>query len=144
MEGPPLINSAEEFVALRTSEDPAEQSRASRDEASLEVWLAVVARYPALRRWVAHNKTVPSAILRLLAQDPDPAVRWVVATKNKADPALLRMLAGDADEGVRVRVAVHKRVPDDVLRSLAVDGSWVVRDAAKRTLASREPPTGKA
>ncbi len=83
---PQLITSAEEFLALRTSEDPTDQDRATRDNADVSVWLEVVTTYPSMRQWVAHNKTVPSEVLQTLASDPDPAVRWEVAGKRKLDP----------------------------------------------------------
>lgn len=132
-----MITSPEEFVALRQSNSPSDQTRASQDEASLEVWLAVIAAYPEMRQWVAHNKTVPAAVLQTLASDPDPAVRWEVAGKRKLDPAVLRMLADDEDDSVRVRVARHHRTETEVLSALAHDESWVVREAAQGVLASR-------
>ena len=132
-----MIASPEEFVSLRQSESPSDQARASQDEASLEVWLGVIAAYPEMRQWVAHNKTVPVAVLQALARDPDPAVRWQVAGKRKLDPVVLRMLAEDEDDSVRVRVARHLRTETEVLGALAHDESWVVREAAERALASR-------
>lgn len=132
-----MIASPEEFVSLRQSEIPSDQTRASQDEASLEVWLGVIAAYPEMRQWVAHNKTVPVAVLQALASDPDPAVRWEVSGKRKLDSAVLRMLADDEDDSVRVRVARHRRTETEVLDALANDESWVVREAAERALASR-------
>lgn len=137
MEGPQLIASPEEFVSLRLSESPSDQTRASQDEAGLEVWLGVIADYPEMRQWVAHNKTVPVAVLQPLASDPDPAVRWEVAGKRKLDPAVLRMLADDEDDSVRARVARHHRTETEVLGALAHDESWVVREAAEGALVSR-------
>jgi hypothetical protein len=61
-----VIASAEEFARLRQSDDLDEQHRASWDCAPVEVWLAVIERFPDLRWWVAHNKTVPLEILELL------------------------------------------------------------------------------
>jgi hypothetical protein len=111
--------------------------RASQDEASLEIWLEVIAAYPEMRKWVAHNKTAPAVVLETLARDQDPAVRWEVAGKRKLDPAVLRMLADDEDDSVRVRVARHRRTEAEILSALANDESWVVREAAKAALASR-------
>ena len=129
-----MIASPEEFVSLRESESPSDQTRASHDEASLEVWLGVIAAYPEMRQWVAHNKTVPVTVLQTLASDPDPAVRWVVAGKRKLDPAVLRMLADDEDDSVRARVARHRRTEAEVLGALSHDESWVVREAAEGVL----------
>ncbi|GAA4623217.1 hypothetical protein GCM10023113_07300 [Cellulomonas oligotrophica] len=79
-----MIESAAEFVGLRTSEDPGEYQRAAREEAPLEVWLAVIEDHPEMRQWVAHNKTVPAVVLERLAGDSDPTVRWTVAIRRSA------------------------------------------------------------
>ena len=139
-----MITSAQEFVALRTSDDPAEQSRATYDEAELGVWLTVVDTYPDMRRWVAHNKTVPHEVLERLASDPDPAVRWTVASKRKLDDALLRRLATDADDTVRARVARHHRTSAAMLEAMLEDDAWTVRQAAQEALASRASRGGQA
>jgi hypothetical protein len=133
-----LITSADEFVALRTSEDHRDSRRAAEEAASPEVWLDVIDAYPEMRLWVAHNKTVPMEILELLARDPDSTVRWTVATKGKLTVELLELLARDPDETVRVRVARNRLVATGVLRLLAQDYSWVVREAADQALMSRE------
>ena len=78
----PVIESAEEFVRLRSSEDPAEYNRAAHDSASVSTWLDVIERYPEMREWVAHNKTVPLEILEQLRNDPDERVRWMVLKKR--------------------------------------------------------------
>lgn len=54
-----MIESADEFVRLRTSADPAEYQRAARDDATERTWRDVIARFPEMRFWVAQNKTVP-------------------------------------------------------------------------------------
>lgn len=126
-------------MALRLSDSPSDQMRASYEEASLDVWFGVITAYPEMRRWVAYNKTVPHVVLETLARDEDPAVRWAVALKRKAQPALLRLLAQDKDDTVRDRVALNRRTETDVLRLLAHDESWCVRESAERALASREP-----
>lgn len=129
-------------MALRQSDNPSDQTRASQDEASLDVWLGVIAAYPEMRQWVAHNKTVPHVVLETLVSDPDPAVRWEVAGKRKLDPAVLRVLANDDDDSVRVRVARHIRTETEVLQVLSHDESWVVREAAEEFLASRRSTGG--
>lgn len=132
-----MIQTPAEFIQLRTSDEPADQARASHEEASEEVWLDIIDSHPEMRRWVAHNKTVPDRILTLLARDADPAVRWEVAGKRRATVDLLRVLAFDDDDTVRVRVARNPRTGMEELRALVADRSWVVRDAAEFALASR-------
>ena len=63
----PIILSAQEFVDLRTSEDHAEQGRASSDPAPEFVWWEVSRWYPEMKFWVVHNKTVPVSVLQHLA-----------------------------------------------------------------------------
>lgn len=124
-----MIESAEEFVALRTSDKQDEYLRAASEPASDAVWFEVIDRYPDMRKWVAYNKTTSAAVLERLAADSDPGVRYRVAMANRAEPAVLRVLAGDPDESVRARVARHRRAPADVLVALGHDSSAVVRAA---------------
>jgi hypothetical protein len=126
-----VIETADEFARLRRSDDPAEQRRATTDEAPVYVWLDVIERYPDLRRWVARNKTTPAEMLDRLARDPDPQVRWDVAITNRTPPTTLTLLAGDDDESVRARVARHRHTPDDVVERLRCDRSAIVRRAAE-------------
>lgn len=77
-----MIDSAEEFVRLRSSDDPAEYRRAAHEEASVQTWLDVVDRFPDMRFWVAQNKTVPLEILERLRHDPDDRVRSMVLLKR--------------------------------------------------------------
>lgn len=104
-----LIRSAEEFARLRKSDHLEEYDRAANDSASIDVWRDVISRYPDMRRWVAHNKTVPIEILAVLARDPDSHVRLMVAMKRKLTLDILERLADDDDESVRLRVAMHRR-----------------------------------
>jgi hypothetical protein len=115
-----MINSAEEFVRLRTSEDRAEYEKAAYDSATLEVWHEVLSRYPDMRKWVAVNKTVPLEVLSILARDEDVDVRWMVAMKRKLSAELFDLLSRDSDETVRVRIAYNR---------LAEDPSELVREA---------------
>jgi hypothetical protein len=137
-----VITSAEEFVALRNSTEQAEYSRAANESAAEEVWLDVIAKYPEMRSWVAHNKTVPLGILRLLAKDPDAHVRWWVAQKRKADQALLEDLANDADPSVRQRVAFNGSTPLSVLRMLEKDNEPLVANAARSRITGASPSLG--
>lgn len=77
-----VIESAEEFVRLRISDDPAEYNRAAHDEASESTWREVIERFPDMRFWVAQNKTVPLSVLEILRQDPDDKVRHMVTSKR--------------------------------------------------------------
>ena len=129
-----VIRSAEEFVRLRLSEDPGDYRRAANETASVQVWKEVIERYPDVRFWVAHNKTVPLEILAILAGDPDPKVRGMVSAKRKLTPELLTILAGDSDESVRIRVARHARTPRSVLESLSADSWDKIRSVAAERL----------
>jgi hypothetical protein len=106
-----MIMSADAFARLRQSNDRAEQARASHAAAPDSVWIDVIRLYPELRKWVAHNKTVPLKILRILASDHDRHVRRTVATKRKLDRALFEALANDVDEGVRRAIANNAKCP---------------------------------
>ena len=125
------IESAEEFVRLRTSSRIEEYRRAAAEDAPVEVWTEVVRRYPEMRPWVAHNKQVPLEILRVLATDDAPDVRVTVAMKRKLDRDLFDLLARDHDEGVRRRIALNPNVPRDVFERLLNDDSGFVRETAR-------------
>lgn len=126
-----MIESADEFRRLRTSDDPAEYGRAAHEEAPVAVWREVIARYPDLRSWVAHNKTVPGEILAELAGDSDPEVGLPVASKRSLAPALQLQLAGDADEGVRRLIVYNARAARAALGRLADDRWAAVAEHAR-------------
>ncbi len=129
-----MINSAEEFVQLRTSEDPACYDRATKEEASTATWRDVIELYPEMRRWVAHNKKLPNEIIEILARDCSPDVRGVIARKRKTPPSLLLQMAMDKDENVRLAVACNPKSSKDVLNVLIRDKWDEVRVAAERRL----------
>lgn len=129
-----MITSAEEFVRLRTSDDPAEQKKAVWAEAPEGIWLDVIARFPEMRWWVAHNKMVPVSILSALATDADWRVRCAVASKRKLSLELFALLARDEDTSVRHTIACNARVPAEVLRGLAADHEHSVAEAARERL----------
>lgn len=131
------IRSAEEFVRLRTSQDPEEYGRAASEDADESVWFEIVRDYPDMRQWVAHNKSVPLTVLGVLAADGDRGVRWMVASKRKLTHDLFDLLAGDPDEGVRARLAANAKVPQTVLEKLSEDPSPLVRAAAESALGKR-------
>lgn len=77
-----MIESPEEFVRLRSSDDPAEYGRAARDHAHEGTWREIIDRFPEMRFWVAQNKTVPLGILEILRQDEDERVVGMVRMKR--------------------------------------------------------------
>lgn len=136
-----MIQSAEEFVQLRTSEVEEDYHRAAHDQAPESVWLDVIREYPAMREWIPHNKTAPLTVLRILAEDHDPRVRMVVAGVRRAGDVILRLLATDVDSSVRRAVAFNAKAPGDVLETLVQDSyehvaaparSRLLREATKK------------
>jgi hypothetical protein len=132
-----VITTAEEFVRLRESDQPDEYQRAAHEEAPAEVWQDVISRYPHMRRWVAHNKTVPIEVLEILAKDSDPAVRSTVAMKRKLTAALQWLLAADPDEGVRERLANNAKATREALKTIAEGVSGPAAETAARRLEHR-------
>ena len=128
-----MIETAEEFVGLRSSENHEEYFRAANEEAPLEVWNTVLKDYPNMAFWVAQNKTVPYEILELLANHEDPRTRHIVAMKNKLKEKLMLTLATDQDESVRMAIARHKKATLKVLMRLEND-NWgeIIKITAKR------------
>jgi hypothetical protein len=129
-----MMDSAEEFVKLRTSIRQEDYLRAATDAAPIEVWTDVIQKFPDMREWVAHNKTVPIAVLRILASDPNPRVRFAVAMKNKLPRDLMALLADDVEDAVRQRIACNKNVDLEILQRLATDQSEVVSSSARSRL----------
>jgi hypothetical protein len=128
-----MIGSADEFVRLRTSDEPDEYRRAAMDEAPESVWLEVVQAYPEMRRWVAHNKTVPMSVLDLLA-DQDEDVRIAVAQKGKLTADLFSQLSRDPSPNVRQRIASNAKTPTAVRERLASDADKSVATEASTRL----------
>ncbi|MFI8127055.1 hypothetical protein [Acinetobacter sp. ABJ-A23_2] len=129
-----MISSAEEFVFLRTSEIFEEYTRAAYDDASDVVWMDVISKFPEMREWVAHNKTVPLDILEILARDTNESVRSTVASKRKLSPELFDLLSQDKSEAVRERIACNKKVPIHILRRLVNDPTMFVRETALKRI----------
>ena len=121
-----MINSAKEFVELREKNDP----RATYEKAARGVWLEVIHDFPDYKAWVAHNKTVPVTILRILARDADAQIRFWVAMKRKCPHDVFKRLAFDEDESVRVRIAWNAKTPPDILEMLQ-------KDCCRKTLAKK-------
>ncbi|WP_092002279.1 hypothetical protein [Paraburkholderia lycopersici] len=131
-----MIHSAEEFVALRDSSLKDEYDRAATDEASVSVWKDVIDRFPDYRRWVAHNKTVPIEILRLLYQF-GPDVRRFIAVKRKLSDELFELLSTDLDATVRQGIASNKKAPIPIIMRLMQDEDEDVSRIAKYNFESR-------
>jgi len=129
-----MIFTAEEFVALRLSDSPELYQRAANDSAPESVWLDLITNYPDMKKWVAHNKTVPISILRVLATDSDPDVRIAVAMKRKCEVAIFEKLANDINPSVRLAVAYNAKTPTDILRKLTRDDWDRVATVAKSRL----------
>lgn len=123
----PMIASAAEFVRLRTSQVPEEYGRAAQDTATEAVWNEVIDRHPEMRPWVAHNKTIPEAIVRRLMEVGDHETRLMLAYKKKTPPDLLERLARDPSESVRLAVARHPKLPEAAREALAGDPFEEVR-----------------
>ena len=132
-----MIRSAAEFLRLRTSEDAADQTRATHEAADDQVWLAVIEQHPDLRKWVAQNKTVPMSIIGLLLTDEDPVTRSWVARKRKLDRAAFVALSTDADERVRHALVTNVKLPPDLLRLLSKDPIDLVAAEAQQRLDQR-------
>ena len=127
-----MIESAEEFVSLRTSENPELYQKAASESAKEEIWREVIEKYPDMKVWVARNKTVPSNILEILSRDADADVRYAVAMKRKAGQNILQRLAQDSDKSVRLRVALNPKTSKVILEQLLNDKwSRVVEEAKK-------------
>lgn len=133
-----MIESAEEFVRLRESEDASDYNRAAQDEALTEVWYTLIRDYPEMRSWVAHNKTVPLEVLELLATDESTDVRSTVAMKRKLSQELFDALARDPDESVRHHVATNAKAPISTLEKLTRDTAEFVATAAEEKLNERK------
>lgn len=120
-------------MRLRRSSDSAEYRRSATDSAADEVWIEVIERFPDLRKWVAHNRTISAPIVERLAVDPDEEVRWRIAAKNALAPQVLIELATDPSELVRLRVLRHRRLPLKALQTLCGDPVESIRtDAVSR------------
>ena len=133
-----MMHSAEEFVQLRQSHCQSDCLRAATDSATVDVWLDVIRRFPEMKVWVAHNKTVQPEILIMLASDPDSKIRAAVAMKNNLPDKLFAVLACDADDFVRERISYNKKTPAQILRRLSQDSCKPVAAQARKRLTQSE------
>ncbi|MGQ5389264.1 hypothetical protein ACT8ZS_00105 [Paenibacillus sp. M.A.Huq-84] len=130
-----IINSAEEFVRLRLSENVDDYLRAAREEANIYIWLEVIGKYPDLKYWVAHNTTVQMEVLEVLSDDLCWQVRHMVASKNKLSEELQIKLANDRDPSVRQRIVNNKRATISALLVLSKDEELEIKEMALKKLA---------
>jgi hypothetical protein len=137
-----MIESADEFIQLRYSEDPKEYGRSANDAATESVWLDVIERFPEARKWVALNKKLPENILWKLVRDSDRDVRYMVACRNQLTAKMFEELAKDIDSSIRARICGNKRVPEYIVNELAKDSSPLVINAAVFRIASDENKKG--
>jgi len=131
-----MIESAEEFVRLRDSEEKAEYDRARLEEAPVPVWSNVIFRYLDYRKWVAHNKTVPFEILEELCNH-EVEVKIFIAMRRRLPNDLFVRLAADPNAVVRQQVAANKKVPLGLLKSLSLDPDEDVARVARFNLNGR-------
>lgn len=129
-----MINSAEEFVRLRLSENMDEYLKAAWDDAPFEVWLEVIRKYPEMSEWVAHNKSIPVEIMEILADDTNERVGFNVATKNRLPEHLQLKLAKDSDCSVRQRIVYNKKATYQVISLLLNDLDDDIRTSAKKRI----------
>lgn len=133
-----MIESAEEFIRLATSEVMEEYLRAAREDAPEHVWLDVIERYPNFRDSVAHNKTVPRSILLLLAKDENERVRWTVASRRAAGEEILKLLIKDPSSSVRSEVVLNRKAPLWILEEGIKDSEPLVARYARQRLEERK------
>lgn len=127
-----MIESAEEFVRLRTSEDIAEYQRSAHDAAPDEVWFDVIERYPEMREWVALNKSISEQVIRRLFDTGDRKTLYFLAMKRKTPSDLLLQLCTEADESIRLRLAHHPKLPPAAIEILAKDDWEEVREVIQK------------
>jgi hypothetical protein len=140
-----MINSVEEFIKLRKSQNPEEYNRANDDFLPDDVAFDLIENYPEMREYVSVNSTISLKVLNRLADDEDWLVRLGVLemhpfTGKKAhtlDRHLLDKLSKDEDESIRRRVSCHPDTPIDILERLIHDPSEDCVEFAKKNLARK-------
>ena len=124
-----MIRSAEEFKQLRESKNKENYDRAVVEEASIEVWYEVINKFPELREWVAHNKTVPVEILEELSTDPVRLVRGAVARKRKINQKICDLLKDDVDEEVRSVLIWNTKLVIELKKQIKTeDSDWLKKE----------------
>lgn len=128
-----MIKDAEEFYRLRNSELPEEYNRAANESAELETWLDVIEKYPDMKVWTIHNKTIQIEILEKLVKDADPDVRSAIARKRKITDKIIRLLSNDTDENVKYSLICNTKIGLEHLKNISTDGSdWFKNELQKK------------
>lgn len=123
-----MIKTADEFIALRQSDNLDERHRASHDNADINVWLDIIKNYPDFKTWVIHNKTIQIEILEILCEDKDPNVRSDVARKRKINDKIFNLLSVDPDENVRYALMCNTNLTLDKKQNIKMDDSqWLTK-----------------
>lgn len=126
-----MIKTADEFIALRQSDNMDEQYRAAHDVADISVWLEVIKNYPDFKTWVIHNKTIPIEILVILCADDNPDVRADVARRGKINEKIFNLLSLDPDENVRYALMCNTKLSLDKKQTIKMDDSpWLTKQFA--------------
>ena len=110
----------------------AARERAEPDEVDLLHF--VTAGEVEERVWVAHRRTLPRALQRLLAQDAEAAVRAALAAHPRLDPGIAAYFVDLADEPACVALAGNPAVAEDLIQGVAATR----RPAVLAALAYRE------
>ena len=124
-----MIHQAEYYIALLASDDVYEPS--PYEEATEEVWLDIVARFPEARNALAHNKTTSEAVIRALYAVGDEDVRSSLARVRRTPPDLLLRMASDPSSMVAAVLSHHPKLPPEALAELLRHESDFVRDRAQ-------------
>lgn len=132
-----MIETVDEFIRLVESDDPVDRRRAAWEGTNLGVWMTLITHHPEMHFWVAHNRTIPSEVMRELASDDDWRVRDRIATKNSCPSEILEILSHDSHDAVASAVAGHPNTPSSALRRLAEYPWSQVRNRAIQQLADR-------
>lgn len=129
-----MITSAEEFVQLRTSVNPAHYVRAANEAAPVTVWYAIIQKYPEMKPWVIHNKTIPLEILDHLTNDADEHVRSDIARKRKIiGTPVFAKLAQDPNEQVRRALLMNTKLTLELIQQIKIsDSKWLQEMYKKR------------
>lgn len=128
-----MIETADEFARLRNSDQIDEQTRATHDSADINVWLDVINKFPDLKTWIIHNKTIQIEILELLSTDKNSEVRSAVARKRKINDKIFQALSADHDENVRFALICNTNLSVDKIKTIKVDDSnWLTQQLTDR------------
>jgi len=128
-----MIETADEFIRLRQSDNMDEQHRAGHDTADISVWMDVIKSYPDFKIWVIRNKTIQIEILEILCTDKDPNVRSEVARKRKINDTIFNLLCVDPDENVRYSLMWNTKLTLEKIKTIKVDDSdWLKEQLANK------------